>query len=245
MKITILALGSRGDVQPFTALGVGLAQAGFKVCLATHSHLEDLIRSHHLDFFPVEGNPKAIVQGDQGRTWLEFQRNPIKFVSGFRDLMGPILQRAMKDGLDACTGSDALLFGGPGYYIGYSIAKKLKIPYIQAYLQPVHPTRAFPSALFLVSVRGGGIFNYLTHALGGMLFWQLLLPAVNEARRKYLDLPPLNRIGPFPEMNREKRLVILGYSPSVLPRPPEWGNWIHVTGYWDLELAPWQPPKSC
>lgn len=244
MKITILALGSRGDVQPFMALGVGLLRAGFQVCLATHANFERFIRSYGLEFYPVEGNPQLIVQGDEGRAWLETQRNPFKFASGFRDLIGPVLKRAMNDGLDACVGSDALLFGGPGYYIGYSIAKKLEIPYIQGYLQPVHPTRAFPSALFPVPLKGGGGFNYLTHAAGGTLFWQLLLPAVNEARRLYLDLPPLNRVGPFFEMNREKRPVILGYSPTVLPKPPDWGEWIHVTGYWELDTPPWQPPQE-
>jgi sterol 3beta-glucosyltransferase len=244
MKITLLALGSRGDVQPFAALGIGLMRAGFRVCLATHSYFEEFVRSHSLEFFPVEGNPQAIVEGDDGRAWLETQRNPLKFASGFRDLMGPVLERAMKDGLDACTGSDALLFGGPGYYIGYSIARKLDIPYIQGYLQPVHPTQAFPSALFPVSFKGGGWFNYLTHALGGTILWQLLLPSVNKARRLYLDLPPLTRVGPFFEMNHEKRPVVMGYSPAVLPKPGDWGDWIHVTGYWDLPQHPWQPPQE-
>ena len=36
MHITILTVGSRGDVQPFIALGVGLKQAGHQVRLATH-----------------------------------------------------------------------------------------------------------------------------------------------------------------------------------------------------------------
>lgn len=38
MHITILTIGSRGDVQPFIALGLGLKQAGHHVQLATHSN---------------------------------------------------------------------------------------------------------------------------------------------------------------------------------------------------------------
>ena len=33
MKITIITAGSRGDVQPFVALGQGLKKAGYKVTI--------------------------------------------------------------------------------------------------------------------------------------------------------------------------------------------------------------------
>lgn len=40
MKITILTIGTRGDVQPFIALGLGLQQAGYKIKIVTHSIFE-------------------------------------------------------------------------------------------------------------------------------------------------------------------------------------------------------------
>ena len=39
MNVMILTLGSRGDVQPYVALGVGLQRAGHRVTLATVSPL--------------------------------------------------------------------------------------------------------------------------------------------------------------------------------------------------------------
>src|SRR5437867_3212303 len=36
VRIVLLAVGSRGDVQPFVELGVGLEAAGFEVVVATH-----------------------------------------------------------------------------------------------------------------------------------------------------------------------------------------------------------------
>lgn len=44
MKINILTIGSRGDVQPYLALGVGLQQAGYRVQLTTHETFRELIR---------------------------------------------------------------------------------------------------------------------------------------------------------------------------------------------------------
>ncbi len=37
MKITILAVGSCGDVQPAIALGVGLRRAGYTVCIGSYA----------------------------------------------------------------------------------------------------------------------------------------------------------------------------------------------------------------
>jgi len=37
MNVAILTLGSRGDVQPYVALGRGLAAAGHEVTVATHA----------------------------------------------------------------------------------------------------------------------------------------------------------------------------------------------------------------
>jgi sterol 3beta-glucosyltransferase len=240
-RLTLLALGSRGDVQPFAALGRALQDGGYHVNIATHGIFEDFVRSRGLTFRPVEGNPQEIVQGEAGRTWLESESNPLQFARGFRSLMGPVLRQAMHDGLLACQDAEALIFGGPAYYIGYSIAKKLDLPYIQAYLQPVHPTKEFPSALFPARIPDNGLFNYLSHLLGGGLFWQLLRTVVNQARREFLDLPPLSIMGPFPKMMREQAPVLYGYSPSVIPKPRDWGDWIHVTGYWFLEREAWSP----
>src|SRR5690554_2078740 len=116
MHLTILTLGSRGDVQPFAALGVALQNAGFSVRMATHSIFQPMRSGLGLtDFVPVEGNPRAIAQGEAGREWLETERNPLAFASGFRKLMGPVIFQAMQDGLNACRDTQAILFGGPAY----------------------------------------------------------------------------------------------------------------------------------
>lgn len=42
LRITILAVGSRGDVQPYCALALGLQRAGHRVRVATHYNFEGL-----------------------------------------------------------------------------------------------------------------------------------------------------------------------------------------------------------
>ena len=53
MRITILAIGSRGDIQPYIALSKGLREAGHSVRLATHAAFATLVRSHAIEFPPL------------------------------------------------------------------------------------------------------------------------------------------------------------------------------------------------
>ncbi|HLV35212.1 MAG TPA: glycosyltransferase, partial [Spirillospora sp.] len=244
MHLTFLAVGSRGDVQPFVALGQGLQKAGHTIRFATHGIFEPMIRAAGLDFAPLEGNPQAIVQGEEGRAWMESERNPVRFASGFRRLMGPVVRQAMQDALQASEGTNGIIITGPAYYFGYSVAARLNVPFVYAYLQPLHPTGAFPSALFPMPLPRNPVFNYFSHITGGQMFWQLMRPIVNQARKDFLDLPPSPIQGPFPEHMRLQIPVVYGYSPSVLPKPSNWGEFIHVTGYWFLDQPDWTPPAA-
>src|SRR6187200_839099 len=50
MRITLLTLGTHGDVQPFVALGIGLRDAGHHVRLAAREKYRSFVTSHGLEF---------------------------------------------------------------------------------------------------------------------------------------------------------------------------------------------------
>jgi UDP:flavonoid glycosyltransferase YjiC (YdhE family) len=150
----------------------------------------------------------------------------------------------MRDGLEASTGADLLIITGPSFYIGVSIAEKLNLPYVQAYMQPFHPTTEFPSVMFPTPFKGGRAFNYLTHILGGQSMWHMLRPVINDARRDELDLPPYPLGGLRAEMLRSQQPVVHGYSEHVLPKPRNWPHFLYVTGYWFLREQGWSPPQE-
>ena len=242
--ITLVTTGSRGDVQPFIALGVGLTASGHAVTLATNPIFADWVQENGLVFRTVEGNPMGAVQGQPGRDWMETGRRGLGFVRGFREYTEPILHQATADVLAACAGADLILFAGPAFYATYSVAEKLGLPFIQAYLQPINPTREFPSAIFPTRHKGGGLFNYATHAIGGQLFWQIIRPLMNDIRRDTLGLRPLPFAGPFLTMLRRRLPVIHGFSPIVLPKPKDWNEAAFVTGFWFTDEEPYTPPAA-
>ena len=63
MRLTVLALGTRGDVVPYLALGLGLQEAGHEVIIAAYADFEEEIRGRGLDFHPVAGGVREVLGG--------------------------------------------------------------------------------------------------------------------------------------------------------------------------------------
>jgi sterol 3beta-glucosyltransferase len=70
------------------------------------------------------------------------------------------------------------------------------------------------------------------------MFFNLLLPSVNQCRQDILDLKPLGRRD-YWSLDSPGSLtpLIYGYSPVVVPRPPDWSGNQHISGYWFLDTA--------
>ena len=245
MRITIVTIGSRGDVQPYIALGLGLKNANHEVRLATSANFETPIRHRGLDFYPIEGDPQAMLQSETGQDMLDAGSNPFLFTRRFFSMLASQMQQLLMDCWEACQGTEAIVFSLTGFYVGYHVAEILKVPFYSAYLQPVHPSRYLASVLFpdapgWLPLRGS--YNLLTHALGGQMVWQLLRGATNNARREILGLPPISLKGPFGQLIKQHHPYLYGFSPTVLPKPIDWGAHTNITGYWFLDHPPgWRP----
>lgn len=62
MNIVIQIVGSRGDVQPFIALGQVLKQTyGHRVRVATHPTFRDFVTENRLEFFSIGGDPAELM----------------------------------------------------------------------------------------------------------------------------------------------------------------------------------------
>ncbi|MBA0797110.1 hypothetical protein Gohar_007833, partial [Gossypium harknessii] len=60
LQIVMLIVGTRGDVQPFVAIGKRLQADGHRVRLATHSNFKDFVLDAGLEFYPLGGDPKVL-----------------------------------------------------------------------------------------------------------------------------------------------------------------------------------------
>ncbi|MDQ7029187.1 MAG: glycosyltransferase [Ardenticatenia bacterium] len=97
VKITILTAGTRGDVQPYVAVGIGLQSKGHQVRIATHRNFKSLLDQYGLGFSPVEGDPRQILMGDVGQSLLSTDKNPIAMMRHTIAAAEPVLHQVFYD----------------------------------------------------------------------------------------------------------------------------------------------------
>jgi len=245
MHIAIIALGSRGDVQPYVALGVGLKEAGYTVRVITHPDFEALVGAHGLDYWPVRGSVQEIVESMEMRDLVE-KGNFIRISMETSRQAKRVALNWAEDSLAGCSGFDLLIAGVGGMFVAGALAEKLIIPVIQAFLFPFTPTRAFPSILLPAFLtRLGGAFNRASHHVTQQAIWQAYRSADNAARKQVMNLPAAPFWGPFRSDRLKQHPVLYGFSPSVIAKPADWGVNTYVTGYWFLDpSSTWSPPPG-
>ncbi len=243
MHVTILTIGSRGDVQPFIALGLGLKQAGHQVNLATYSNFKDLVGSYGLDFSAVGGDGQAFMLEEAGQKILDAGGNPFSFIHRYAKALEPFFEEVLVNSWHACQGTDAIIAHGTAFW-GYDIAEKLEIPIYMAGLQPSFPNREFPHPMMPPTLPLGGLINPLTYVLFWRLFQQPFRQPIDQWRVNTLNLPTW-RQHPLGDKVWRQVPILYGYSPSVIPKPTNWPEHLHVTGYWFLDSPPdFLPPPE-
>ncbi|OXG86709.1 sterol 3-beta-glucosyltransferase [Cryptococcus neoformans var. grubii Br795] len=241
MKIACLTIGSRGDVQPYIALCKGLQAEGHTTKIATHGEYKDWVEGHGIAFENVGGDPAELMQMcvDNGMFTVSFLKEGLQKFRGWLDDL-------LNSSWEACQGSD-LLIESPSAMSGIHIAEALRIPYYRAFTMPWTRTRAYPHAFAVPEHGRGGPYNYMTYTMFDQVFWRAISGQVNRWRRNVLGLDATT----FDKMEQHKVPFLYNFSPTVVPPPLDWTEWIHVTGYWFLDKADekqgeksWTPPQG-
>ena len=247
MRITIVTIGTRGDVQPYIALALGLQAAGHRVTINTHVTFRTFVENHGIAFAPLAGDIRAILQGEAGRQ-LMAEANPLRAIRRLQELAAPIIRQVTADILAATRGCDLILGSTLGYLNAVTAAEVHHIPLILAALQPFTPTSAYPIPLFAAWPAQrpfAGAFHRLSyHATYRAL--QLVMAGMgNQARRALTGLPPLRYADVFGDLIHARRPVIYGFSEHLVPRPDDYAANVVATGFWFLDQADgWQPPAA-
>lgn len=159
MHITILALGSRGDIQPYATLGHGLKSAGHQVRFITFENFASLVAENKLDFYPIQGNAQAIV-ANGGANMIGLMRSFGSLAERYaRDLSAPQL-----------GDTDLIINQLPAGLCGFDLAEKFGVPMALASVIPLARTRMFPLMGFPNLPLPG--YNKATYYLGEQMAWQ-------------------------------------------------------------------------
>ncbi len=242
-NLTFLCFGSRGDVQPYVALGIGFQKAGYHVRIATHDMFKDFVTGYGLEFAPVRGNPREMLEREAAKQTLKSGANLVKMVFSFRKMADALLANMLDSAIEACAGADALLYGVMGIP-AYHLADKWKLPRFPMLLQPATRTGEFPSFNFPDLGLGAG-YNKLTWYLGEQMLWVMLGQSTDKWRNQTLGLPSLTAKQQHDLLYVQKLPFTYGISQHVLPHPQDYPAWHRMVGYWFLDQSVgWTPPAG-
>lgn len=249
MNIYMIALGTRGDVQPYIGLGIGLQKAGHRVTICSSANFRSFVEEYGIQFEPTRDDLLAVMNTDDGQAILD---NSVSFFKKIRIYMqvakqsGAVQMEMLEDTWRAAEKSnpDVILYHPKGYGAPH-FAEKLGVPVIHAFLAPgVIPTQDFPAFGFPTWKLGGWYNRWTTRVVLKAL--AMSLGKYIKSWRSLHGLPALPQGVSFSHLpSGEPIPMLLGFSEHVVPRPSDWPKDTGIMGYWFLpQPDAWTPPAS-
>ena len=235
MRIALVCNDTRGGIQPYVALGLGLRDAGHEVCAVAPSDLAPMFAQHGIPVQALTGSIEAVLRGSGGIA----EQGLIQTMQFAAREMPSRMKAWTRETLEGCEGVDLIAGGIGGMVVGVGVAEKLGVPFIEAHLQPVGcPTDRYPGALFPNTPAWlGGWGRRMSHHLTELGVWGPFQAVMERTRGAELGLrgrAPVNRTP-----------VLYGFSRHVIDVPSSAARARHTTGYWFLPPdADWQAPQG-
>ncbi|KAN0139921.1 UDP-Glycosyltransferase/glycogen phosphorylase [Lactarius tabidus] len=235
MHFACLTIGSRGDVQPYIALGRGLQKEGHRVTIVTHEEYKEWVTGFGLEHRTAGGDPGALMKLSVENKMFSPQFFK-ESLSNFRTWLDDLLV----DSWEQCKDADVLL-ESPSAMAGVHIAEALHIPYFRTFTMPWTKTKEFPHA-FLGPPVESPTTNAASYVLFDNVLWTATASQINRWRKNTLGIGHTD----MGHLAQSKIPFIYNFSQAVVPKPLDWGDATVVSGYWFLdnpELG-WSPPQT-
>lgn len=218
MRITILTLGTRGDVQAYAVLGQALRQRGHHVTLSTAKNFEQLVKSYGIDFVPVEADYQAILQSEEGKRILK--GNPFAIQRNLDKWIYPLIRKSLTEFYGLAKDSDRVVYHVKT--LADCFADLFPDKMIRAMVVPaVQPTSEFANPAFS-GVPIPTFLNRLSYKVSDMAISMLKKPVGQF--RKSIGLPKKYTV---PETK-----ILYGISEHLVSKPNDLPNNAHFTGFW-------------
>lgn len=238
MLLAMVALGSMGDVRPYTILGKELIRRGHTARLIAFAPFEGMAREAGMLFAPLPGNVYEYMANV-----LKPGANLITFLPEFEKSLSGCKEDIMNVVLAASRDADALVTTFCGAAV-YSVAEKLAIPCVQTHYVPLDPNEDFPQFMF-PRVNLGKAYIDTTYKLSWLalnIFERRML--TDWRREQGVEQPPL-KPAPVMYIGSHRVPVLYAISPHLMSRPADWDERIHMTGFWqDASAGDFAPSKA-
>lgn len=215
MRITVLALGTRGDVYPMTALAAELARRGHQVRLGVSPNLMDAGRKLGLDTVPIGWDTQQALASSRGQAWIN-ATDPHAWIRNAYAVSKPFDEKLDGEVIGACSDSDAIVAGIMLKWRAAILAKARGIPLVVQDVFPNVPNDVVPHPLVTLDPQPSDAATRATyHAFTRMNSYHLSEPIARfRARVSQSALPPGSQaLAP----RHSRPLALQTYSPSLVP----------------------------
>ncbi|MCC7400864.1 MAG: glycosyltransferase family 1 protein [Chitinophagaceae bacterium] len=227
MNIGIFTYGTRGDLQPYVALALGLMDKGHKVTLAATEDFKDFVEGFGVSFQPLWGNAETMMNSKEGQSILQTE-NSIKLMKYYFKVLHDNREPLRKTYYEAIAKVDFIIANSMTLPIVSTIAekqnKKVALTY---FMPPVVPTTEFPLGDF--DFFNFPWYNKLTYKIAQGFFWKFIKQDTNEYRKE-LCLPELKE-NLVAYLDKQKILDLYCLSQSLIPQPKDWETHHKITGF--------------
>lgn len=220
MKITAVAVGTRGDVNPLVELGAEMVKRGHDFRILAQEEFRPLIEKKNVTYLHLGGDAGHVM-----KYLVTDYKNSMDFMIGLMKLKkeNPMF---MEQTLQALEGSDVCMYGTCSGFVR-DAADKIGIPCIRYFYSPYDRTDLY--SLYSVEHNMPAVAKSYDAITGGMPMLSNLLMG---KWRKENGIQKVKNFEHYTEQNGRKVLTFYPVSPILMPKDPQWGEHIHVTGYW-------------
>ena len=236
MKIAILTSGTRGDVQPYIALGKALRTRGHDVLLACPDNFASWIERHGLKYRSIGVDMQTFVQSPEGRTL--FSGNPFIFIKIWKKTIIPLMRRTLDATWESAHDADVIVYH-PKVACAVDVAEATGATLVSTAPFPIFPTKAFPFLIFKGDF--GPWLNLISYK--PLIFSRLFfLRMINRWRKETLGIGKSPLFMPVNRFKGSSFIQLCMVSPTLVPYPDDPVENIQTTGYWFLEEGmDWKP----
>jgi sterol 3beta-glucosyltransferase len=223
MRVTMLTLGSRGDVQPLIAFAHGLERAGHQARIATYPRFAPLVSGQGVEFAELaEGALSLGTETEQGRQWVEKGHRRLPTWVGFIRDARSVADRRLADAAEASRDADVVVANNLAQLLGWQVSEHFGVPLVRVLFHA--------PGYWMTRGSDSPVGRSIRQAV-----WLLACPWLNSVRRRALRWPPLSWRQPFSQLDRRGLPVLYPASPVLYPPPADAGGATAVTGYWFLD----------
>ncbi|KAL2818040.1 hypothetical protein BJX63DRAFT_82548 [Aspergillus granulosus] len=268
LNIVIQVIGSRGDIQPFLAIGRRMHDHGHRVRLATHLAFRETVQDAGLEFFNIGGDPAELMafmvknpglMPDMRTIWsgaIGKRRRDMKAI--FSGCWRSCFEMGDGTGIEHHVASDPwsgevdyrhvpfvadVIIANPPSFAHFSCAEKLGVPLNLMFTMPWSATQAFPHPL--AKIRSANtkpsVANFASYTVVEIMLWEGLGDLINRFRKRELGLDPLDALRVPSIAHRLRIPYTYLWSPAFLPKPLDWPNNIDVVGFSTLPESSYTP----